>query len=181
MIQLNHRRGILKEAHTPQKSKKSSKLPLSAILSIMVHAHTQNTSFQSRTCHSSLQLHITVITFFLFCLGKYKSSFGRQVFPFGSTYFICFFFFFSPTHHTHVWPKNFTQSDYSIEHVSSIALGSSKGSSLDPLRTEERMNLSWTTSADISHSVSWKFWFFFSLRTSRGDGIQIMLTQEFFL
>ena len=88
---------------------------------------------KSGTCHTSLQLHVSVI---FFLEGKYKGSFGSlSVWLY--VFYLSFFFFFSPPITLCLFKK--ISQVMPLEHVSSITLGSSQGSSLDPLRTEDRI------------------------------------------
>lgn len=138
MIQLNHRRGIHQEAHNSQKSKKSSKLPLTAIYPL-------SPMRIPKTHHFNLGrvVNYTSLSSFLFLFGEIQKLLW-QSFRFGSTRILFVFIFLSLTPSALCLTKKKKNSQVIIyrKHVSSIALGSSKDSSLDPLRTEERMNLS---------------------------------------
>lgn len=127
---------------------------------------------KSGTCHTSLQLHVSVI---FFLEGKYKGSFSSlSVWLY--VFYLSFFFFFT-THHLMFVQKNFTSDAFRTRflHYTRIIPRFLTGS--PPNRRQDWTSRA-TTSADISHLESQIFFDCFSLRTSRGD-VQIMITQEF--
>ena len=101
----------IRRRHTTiKKSKKSSKLPLTADIYPLWSMRISTII----SIWAVLQLHVSVI--FLFVLGNTKDSFGSQSLRFGSTYFIC-----STPINLCLTKKKISQG----EHVPSITLGTS--------------------------------------------------------